>query len=74
MTTELMKQREERYHQDNKQWKITVINNETHYVETLFTSDQHTLANILHKIKLDLMSNLYLNLKSDITIRFNEIK
>ncbi len=65
--------------QDNKKWEVMVKNQEEQdalgfMVATHFNSEDNTFENVLHKIELDLMTNLHFNFKSPIEVFIREIK
>jgi len=75
MKTERMLELRERMKKENKNWKAIVVNfSELGHVESSFNSESHSLKNILHKIELDLMTNLSLGLDTPIVIVIKELK
>ena len=70
MITKRMIKLRERFIDDNKEWVIEVKNkNILIDIITFFDSKNHTIDNVLHKIELDLMTNLHLDLKDSIVIK-----
>jgi hypothetical protein len=57
----------------NKTWKAIVINREDGFeLTTPFNSENHELENVLHKVELDLMTNLHLGIKKPIQIYISD--
>ncbi len=74
MKTEHKQDLIKRMEEDNKEWKVEVINAEQgNTVITEFDSKQHTFENVLHKVELDLMTNLHFEFIDPIKIRIKEI-
>ena len=75
MKTERMKELKARMKKDNKKWIGEVINKDKDFeVVTHFNSENHTFENVLHKVELDLMTNLHQHLQSDIIIKIKEVE
>jgi len=73
--TDLEKQHEERMKKENKSWKCLVVNTILgNKIETEYTSENCDLDGILHKVKLDLMTNLHFNYSEPIKIRIIEVE
>jgi len=69
METEHKNKLKKRMEEDNKYWTCVVVNeDDTAKVTTGFNSDRESLDNVLHKIELDLMTNLHLNIISPIKV------
>lgn len=79
METERMKELRERFEKKNRSWVAVVRNmassgKNAFMLTTNFYSDVHDLKNILHKIELDLMTNLEHGFNEPIQIAIKEIK
>ena len=68
-----------RMNKDNKSWVAVVKNvGEGKGIEfevvTNFFSDKDTFENVLHKVELDLMTNLHNGIREPIELRIGEVK
>jgi hypothetical protein len=64
-----------RHEKDNKNYEIWVENTETKGDLTFIVQTQFkSIEEVLHKIELDLMTNLHYGFSSPITIKIFEIK
>jgi|LGOV01.1.fsa_nt_gb hypothetical protein len=78
METERKAELKVRMEKDSKSWVAVVTNKEAceelgFKVTTNFYSDNDTFENILHKIELDLMTNLHLGLKKSIEVKIAQV-
>ena len=83
MKTERKEELKARMEKDKKKW-IAVVKNTAiaedeigkvgFDINTNFYSDQHTFENVLHKIELDLMTNLHFGFKQPIEVKIVEAK
>ncbi len=75
METEYKANLLERMEKDGKDWVVKVRNTEQGLeLVTEFNSKIHTLGNVLHKIELDLMTNLHSGFVDPIEIRIKEVE
>lgn len=79
METSRQKELENRMEKECKKWvanvkNVDVKNGLAFEVNTNFYSNQHGIANILHKIELDLMTNLHSGISRPIEIKIVEVK
>ena len=64
-----------RMEKEKKKWIVCVKNEEEGFeVSTNFDSNTHTFENALHKIELDLMTNLHNGFTNPIQVRIAESK
>ena len=68
-----------RMKQDSKKWQVMVTNFEAKEgvafrVGTHFNSEDDTFENVLHKIELDLMTNLHFGIMKPIEVFIKEVK
>lgn len=69
METDRMKALREKMNLEGKDWIAEVVNfTKVGSITTKFNSREHKLENVLHKIELDLMSNLNENLGLPIAV------
>ena len=78
METERRKNLKERFKLSGKKWKAKVVNivvegNKGFEVITHFDSDKHDIEQILHKIELDLYTNLEFGFKIPISVVIEEV-
>lgn len=60
---------------DCKQWEAVVVNREQGVeLVTNFNSKIHSLKNVLHKIELDLMTNLHHDFKEPVFVGIKEVE
>ena len=75
METERMAELKTRMQKEKQHWVACVKNvNADFEVATNFYSEEHTFDNVLHKIELDLMTNLHNVLTDTIEVRIGEVK
>ena len=75
METALMNERKEKLKKSKKRWKAKVVTFAGDVVVTSeFTSENNTIEDIMHKIGLDLMTNLEHNITTPIGIQIWEEK
>jgi len=79
METKHKSQLERRMKQENKQWEVMVKNREEgdntgFLVSTFFNSKDMTFENVMHKIELDLMTNLHYEFKNPIEVFIRQVK
>ncbi len=77
METERKAELKVRMEKDNKKWIAVVTNKEAceqmgFKVTTNFFSNNSAFENILHKIELDLMTNLHLGLEGPVEVKIAE--
>ena len=75
-----MKERKDRLNKEGKDWVARVTNTAVIdpilkcSVITTYNSKEDKIENILHKIELDLMTNLSLGLTGPIAVQIKEVK
>ncbi len=70
METERKTQLKERMQEEGKSWTAEVMNSEQGtMLITKFNSESHTFENVLHKVELDLMTNLHSGFVNPIGIK-----
>ena len=80
METEHKEKLKARMEMEKKKWVAVVINKEgkgirpAFKVATNFYSDNDTIECVLHKIELDLMTNLHFGFKEPIEIKIAQVK
>jgi|GEM_PF-2950071 len=78
MNTKHKKQLQLRMQEENKKWKVAIVNMESlgkgisSEIWTKFNSQEDSLENVLHKIELDLMTNLHYGFKNPIQVYIKE--
>ncbi len=73
METEHKTKMKERMDEEGKNWTVEVVNTEDDtMVSTEFTSGVSTFENVLHKIELDLMTNLHFGFVNPIQVKIKE--
>lgn len=82
METERKAELQARMEKDKKKWVAVVINKAIasnkdkmigYKVATNFYSETHEIENVLHKVELDLMTNLHLGLTDAIEVKIAEV-
>lgn len=78
METKHKQQLRERYEHDGKRWIVVVTNHEEQdgkgfEVKTNFFSGKNGFEEVLHKIELDLMTNLHYGFTKPILIQIQEV-
>ena len=62
-------------HTDSKRWIAVVRNKEKGFeMITNFYSDAHEIENVMHKVELDLMTNLHHGCKTPVEVEIVEVK
>lgn len=79
METTHKNQLKQRFERDKKEWIVVVTNTikekgKVLKLRTNFYSANYTFENVLHKIELDLMTNLYHGFTEPIEVQMKEIK
>lgn len=79
METQHKTQLQRRMKQDSKKWEVMIRsreegNNAGIMITTHFNSEDVTFENVLHKIELDLMTNLHYGFKNPIEVFIKEAK
>ncbi|HEA64591.1 MAG TPA: hypothetical protein ENI02_00390 [Candidatus Aminicenantes bacterium] len=75
METEHRTKLKNRMEKEKRDWIVCVKNEEKGVViGTNFYSDKHAIENVLHKIELDLMTNLHYGFINPIEVRIAEPK
>lgn len=79
METSRQKELKNRMEKDCKKWVANVKNMEkknglAFELNTNFSSDQDGIENIMHKIELDLMTNLHNGFSNPIEVKIIEVK
>jgi len=75
MTTKREDELINRLVKDMKEWICIITNNiKGNFVKTSFTSKNDSIESILHKIRLDLLTNLHFGIIEPITISIIEVK
>ena len=77
MKTKHKTQLQKRMKEDGKKWQVMVRNFEAKegiamQVSTIFDSEKDDIENVLHKIELDLMTNLHFGFKKPIEVFIKE--
>jgi hypothetical protein len=78
METKHKQQLVERYNHEGKRWIVVVTNREERdgkgfEVKTNFFSGKNGFEGVLHKVELDLMTNLHYGFNSPIQIQIQEV-
>lgn len=75
METQHKAELKQRMKSENKQWEAVVVTNE-HGVQvvTPFNSKNSTIENVMHKVELDLMTNLHFGFINPIQVAIQELK
>lgn len=73
MNTEHKTELQQRMKADKKDWVAVVVTQEhSTEVKTHYNSEQHSIENIIHKVELDLMTNLHFGFKNPILVAIKE--